>query len=131
MLGITPGKRAGTAKNLRDHLAGASGCRMGKGAKELNTGAGLGVDHGTWCALMLNFSLAVNKVTQERTVGGGGAGIRAMSLEAITVSLARDNKAVFIGYWTGLVRTEKNKQSAHIKLSFHLHVSSINANNNH
>lgn len=54
-----------------------------------------------------------------------------MSLEAITVGLARDNKAVFIGYWAGFVRMDKNKQSAHIKLSFHLHISSINANNNH
>lgn len=40
-------------------------------------------------------------------------------------------KAVFIGYWAGLVRMEKNKQGAHIKLSIHLHISSINVNNNH
>lgn len=58
-------------------------------------------------------------------------GIRAMSLQAITVGLERDHKAVFIGYWAGLVRMEKNKPGAHIKLSIHLHLSSINANNNH
>lgn len=28
---------------------------MGKGAEELNTDAGLGVDHGPWYVLMLNF----------------------------------------------------------------------------
>lgn len=54
-----------------------------------------------------------------------------MSLETITVRLARDNKAVFIGYWAVLVRMEKNKQGAHIKLSIHFHISSINAHNNH
>lgn len=53
-----------------------------------------------------------------------------MSLEAITTDLVRDNKAIYIDYWAGLVRTEKNKQGAHIKLSFHLHISSINADNN-
>lgn len=53
-----------------------------------------------------------------------------MSLEAITVGLARDNKAVFIGYWAGLVRMGKNKQGAHSELSTHLHISRMSANNN-
>lgn len=74
MLGITPAKPAETAKNLGDqgasHVARALGGRMGKDAEELNTDAGLGVDHDTQCALILNFSVVINKVTQGRSVGG-------------------------------------------------------------
>ena len=52
-----------------------------------------------------------------------------MSLEVIIVGLVRDNKAIYRGYRAGLARMEKNKQGAHIKLSFPLHINSINDNN--
>lgn len=52
-----------------------------------------------------------------------------MSLEAIIVDLVRDNKAIHRGYLAGLVRMEKNKQGAHMKLSFPLHINSISDNN--
>ena len=51
-----------------------------------------------------------------------------MSLEVIIVGLVRDNKAIYRGYRAGLARME-NKQGAHIKLSFPLHINSINDNN--
>lgn len=42
--------------------------------------------------------------------------------------LERVNNAIYIGYQAGEVRME-NKQGPHIKVSFHLHLSSINGNN--
>jgi hypothetical protein len=43
-------------------------------------------------------------------------------------NLVGNNEAIHIRYWAGFVRMERSKQSAHIKLPFHLHISNINAN---
>lgn len=41
-----------------------------------------------------------------------------MSVETITVRLARDNKAVFIGYWAVLVRMEKTSKGLILSFPF-------------
>lgn len=60
MLEVSPSKAMETDKNLRDqgvtHLVRACGAGRERVEEELKVGAGESVDHGSRCALRLNFN---------------------------------------------------------------------------